>query len=81
MRSDISAFSLTYYLNHYASRRTKILITVVSDIPIDRSLQSYRNTVNLNSLHSCSFHYCLKPGRLHASRQMSELTIVAYRAT
>ena len=61
------------FLSTVAFRTTKILSTVGVDILFDRSFQSYKNTDNFKSWHSCSFQSYQKPGRHYASRQLSEL--------
>ena len=77
---------------HYASRQlselttvavraTKILSTVGVDIPVDRSFYMYQNPDNFKSWRFSSFQSYLTPLRHYASRQLLELTAVAFRVT
>ena len=60
---------------------TKILPRVGFDIPVNDSFQSCQNPINFKSGHSCSFQIYQTPGRRYASRQLLELTNVAFRDT
>ena len=69
------------FLSTVAFRASKILSTVGMDILVGRRVQSYQNSVNFKTWHSCRFQSYLTSGRRYASHQQSELTTVAFRAT
>ena len=57
-----------------AFRATKILTTVGVNIPVDRSFQSYQNTINFKNWYFYSFQSYLTRGRHYALRQLQGLT-------
>ena len=59
---------------------TKILSILGVDFPVYRSIQNYQNPVNFKSWHSRSFQSYLTPESGYASRQLLELTTIAFRA-
>ena len=62
------------FLSTIVFRATKILSTVGVDIFVDHSFQNSQNLDNIKSWRSCSFQSYQKPGRHHASCQLSDLT-------
>ena len=50
-------------------------------LPVNDGFQSCQNPINFKSGHSCSFQIYQTPGRRYASRQLLELTNVAFRDT
>ena len=58
----------------------KVMSTVGVDILVNRGFQSYQTLENFKSWSFCSFKSYQKPERHYASRQLSELTTLLFRA-
>ena len=69
------------FLSTIAFRATKVLLTIGVEISVNRSFQSCQSPVNFKSLHSCNSENYLTPGRRYASRQLSELITLDFKAT